>query len=234
MKNLHVFYLFLLLLPEMVNAEYIFSAPEEAAIQEISEQVLTEAYNNIGLKFSVKHFPNARSLLIANSGEIDGEVSRVEGLDKEFKYLIRIPVEINYIEGNSFVLNTNIKVSNWEDLRKYSLVCVNGIQFVRQNLQQLNINCNYVTAFSQALEMLQRGRVDIAVLPKINGVAAIKEAKATNISIIDQALIKMNLYHYLHKKNKEIIPALHSELIKMQANGRIAAIRKNYLENNGL
>lgn len=236
MKNVYVFYLFLLLFSGVVKAEFIFSVPEGATIQEISEQVLIEAYDNIGHTFTLKRFPSARSLFMANIGELDGELSRIEGLDKEFNNLVRIPVAINYVEANAFALksNTNTAALNWENLRKYSLVCINGIYFISHNLEKLNIDCNYVTTHSQALEMLQLGRIDIALLPKINGMAAIKEAKANGIIMIDKPIITMNLYHYLHKKNKDIIPELQAELMKMQASGRIESIRKHYLENNGL
>jgi ABC-type amino acid transport substrate-binding protein len=235
MKYVYISYLFSLLFSGVVKAEFIFSAPDDAAIQKVSEQVLTEAYGNIGSTFSIKFFPNARSLLIANSGELDGEISRIEGLEKKFINLVRIPVAINYIEANSFVLNSNVHItaSNWEDLRKYSLVCVNGVHFITQNLEKFKIECNYVTTFPQALEVLRLGRVDIAVLPKITGVALLKE-EANDIIMIDKPIITMNLYHYIHKKNKDIIPVLQAELIKMQASGRIESIRKHYLENNGL
>ena len=214
--------------------EFVFSTAAGAPIQEISEQVLHEAYNNIGLNIRVEHLPIARSLVISNSDQLDGEVSRVEGLDKEFRNLLRIPVAINFIEGYAFIKNDSFPVLDWETMRPYSLVCVMSVKFIRQKMEQTENNCHYVTTYIQAVHLLQLDRFDIAVLPKINAMAAINKAKLADIKISGKALTKLNLYHYIHKKNRDIIPTPSAELIKMEVNGRIRAIRQTYVENNSL
>tara|TARA_R110001592_G_C13186987_1_gene751788 strand:- start:9138 stop:9446 length:309 start_codon:yes stop_codon:yes gene_type:complete len=101
-------------------------------------------------------------------------------------------------------------------------------------MEDTNNNCHFVTTFTQAVNLIQLGRYDIAVIPKINGMAVINKEKLVDIKKSANPLIKLNLYHYIHKKNRDIIPALTEELVKMEVSGRILAIRQTYIEENGL
>jgi polar amino acid transport system substrate-binding protein len=219
-----------------VNAKEVlfFSTGYGTSIQQISELVLREAYNNIGLQIQVERFPISRALIMANKGDLDGEVSRVEGIDKEFENLIRIPIAINFIEGYAFMNNSDIKISDWENMHPYRLVCVEGVKFISLTIKNSKNICHSVTTYSQAIKMLHLGRVDIAILPKINGMSIIKKLRITGIKLSDKPLVKLNLYHYLNKKNKGIVLAISDELMKMKVNGRIRDIRQQYIENNDL
>ena len=46
------------------------------------ELILREAYNQLGIDLEVSYFPARRSLQLANKGQFDGELQRVDGLDK--------------------------------------------------------------------------------------------------------------------------------------------------------
>jgi polar amino acid transport system substrate-binding protein len=212
----------------------VFSMAEESMIQDISAQVLVEAYNKIGYKVELKRFPNARSLFIANMGEVDGEVSRIKGLNKQFVNLRRVPVAVNILEARAFSKKTDTKITNWESLRKHKLLCVRGVKFIEANLAKRNIYCEDVTSFAQAVKILQWGRSDIAVLPKINGLNAIKEEKAQDVKVVGNQLITKELFHYLHKKHINIMAEIQVVLSEMEKSGRMAQIREEYLEKHTL
>jgi hypothetical protein len=237
-SNLKIVYFFLCLYFLAISAngkeKFVFSTASAAPIQEISEQVLHEAYYNIGFHIRVEPVPIARSLILSNKGYFDGELSRVEGIDKEFRNLLRVPVAINFIEAYAFIKNSDFPVLDWETIHPYRLVCVNGVKFIRRKMEHTNNNCHFVTTYTQAVNLIQLGRYDIAVIPKINGMAVINKEKLVDIKKSANPLIKLNLYHYIHKKNRDIIPTLTEELIKMEVNGRILAIRQTYIEDNGL
>jgi len=212
------------------KAPLVFSTAADAAIQEISEQVLREAYHNIGYSIRVEQHPNARSLIMSNSGKFDGELSRIAGIDKEFPNLIPVPVAINVNEGVAFTKNKDMTISDWESLRPYRLACVLGVQVIRLALIERNIDCYYVATHEQTLQMLDLGRVDIALIPKINGLCVLRRSKLSGITISGEPLKTENLYHFLHKKNTELIPMIREELLKMELSGRIIEIRKAYIK----
>lgn len=228
-----VMILFCFITSSNANKVLIISAPKGAKIQGISEEVLKEAYNKIGYDIKVEYIPNTRSLIMANSGNYDAEMSRVEGIDNKFKNMLRIPVPINYLEAYAFS-KKNININDWKDLNKYSLGCVRGVKFIEQKLRNEKIDCSYVTFYSQIIKMLRFDRIEIAVIPRINGMNQIKEEKAKDIHLIEPALEKANLYHYLNKKHSEIAPKLKDVLLEMEKSGRIKEIREKFLLKNNL
>jgi hypothetical protein len=214
------------------DEKIVFSTGEGATIQDISELVLIEAYNKIGYDVEVKRLPNARALMSSNFGKVDGEVSRVKGINKKFVNLIQIPIAINYLEGYAFSKKSSLEITNWESLRKYKLVCVRGVKFVEANLSKRSIDCHEVTLFTQAVKLLQMDRFEAAVFPRTNGISAIREAKVMDIKPVGKPLIKTKLYHYLHKKNANMVIKIQTVLEEMEKSGRIAEIRADYIEKN--
>lgn len=215
------------------NENIVFSTGEGATIQDISVLVLIEAYNKIGYDIEVRRLPNARALFTSNSGKVDGEVSRIKGINEKFVNLIQIPIAINFLEGYAFSKNSSLEITNWESLRKYKLVCVRGVKFVEANLSKRSIEYHEVTLFTQAVKLLQVGRFEASVFPRINGLSAIREAKVAGIKMVGKPLIKTKLYHYLHKKNANIAIKIQTVLEEMEQSGRIAEIRAEYITKNG-
>jgi len=73
----------------------------------IGEKVLNEAYQRLGINMQIKKFPAERALYTSNSGLVDGELCRVEGLDKTYTNLIRIPVAVSKVEHVIFSKSSN-------------------------------------------------------------------------------------------------------------------------------
>ncbi|MDN4501095.1 transporter substrate-binding domain-containing protein [Alteromonadaceae bacterium BrNp21-10] len=216
------------------SEKFTFSTGLETIEQNISIQVLQEAYQKIGLTTAVLRFPNLRSLVTANSGYVDGEVSRISQINQRFKNLLQVPVVINYIEGYVFASRNTIPIKDWASLRGYKLVCVRGLLFVEQNLSLRSMPCAHVTRFSQAVNLLQKKRFDATVFPKLTGLKIIQDLQLNGVFMLDAQLIKVDLFHYLHKKHKAFLPSITATLRVMEESGRIAAIREEFITNNNL
>lgn len=220
----------LLLFPCVLRAESIsLSAPENAPIQDVSVLVLTKAYSKLNLKIRVDYIPNKRALRSANQGVYDGEVSRVKGASKQFKNLIMVPVPINILYGQSFAVDSSLEINAWGDLQNYSLICVRGVKFVEFALKQHGLTCFEAGSTKIALKMVQMGRYDVAVLPKINGLKFIHEEDLKGVYPVGKELAQLELFHFLHKKNKHLLAPLTKVLSEMHESGEIAKIRALYL-----
>jgi polar amino acid transport system substrate-binding protein len=211
----------------------VLSTSEGSPIQDISAEVLSEAYLKLGYALSIRRVPNIRSLWLANSGQVDGEVSRIAGMEDEHDQLIRVPVGINRVEVAAFSKNGAPEIQRWEDLAGLQLVCVKGSRVVEKHLALHKLPCQAVTHFPQSILMLQKGRVQVAVIPKVNGLAAIKSLGARGIVMSDRILAREPLYHYLHRKHAAVVPRLSEVLQEMEQSGRIEAIHNAYLERLG-
>ncbi len=208
----------------------VLSTSENSPIQDISVEVLSEAYQRLGYALDIRRVPNVRSLWLANSGQVDGEVSRIAGMEQEHEQLIRVPVAINRVEVAAFRINGAPGIERWEDLAGLQLVCVKGSRVVEKHLAAHKLPCQSVTHFPQSILMLQKGRVQVAVIPRVNGLAAIKSLGASDIVVSDQILAQEPLYHYLHRQHAALVPRLSEVLQEMAQSGRIEEIRSAYLE----
>ena len=65
----------------------------------------------------------------------------------------------------------------------------------------------------------------MAVMPRINGLHEIHREKLDTIKDLPGVLETMFLYHYLHKKNGDLVPRVEAELKKMLLDGTTQRIR---------
>lgn len=84
---------------ELQAAELTLTKIEQDPVGDVAEAVLEEAYQELSIKLKILFAPAKRALVISNSGEADGELNRIKGINKKFKNLIMIPVPINQLEG---------------------------------------------------------------------------------------------------------------------------------------
>lgn len=203
------------------------STVEDAVLQQISIEVLKQAYREIGYKVIIVRYPNERSLLTADAGQVDGEVSRIWDIRETYKNLIPIPSPVNQV--NVVAFSKGKPVLNIGQLSQSKLSCARGVKIVESLAKDNNLNCYFSSGFAQALRMLDRDRVDFALLPQVNGYAMIKDQQLINIQQASQALASEPLFHYLHKKRADLVAPLDQAIQTMQHSGRIEAIRKNIL-----
>ncbi len=87
---------------------------------EISKAVMTHAFNEIDMEVVFKSLPAERSIQYANNNMTQGVLTRIEGIEKEYENLIRIPVPNNSIDIYPIALKSNIYIQSIEDLKKVS------------------------------------------------------------------------------------------------------------------
>ncbi|MDM8517618.1 transporter substrate-binding domain-containing protein [Desulfobacterales bacterium HSG16] len=204
--------------------ELIFSTDGDGILSKISARVLQEAYHQLGIQISYKALPPYRALQMSNSGKMDGELTRIAGLENEFKNLIPVSVPINSLEHVVFTKNLQFTVEGWESLRPYTLAIRRGIKKVEKGTR--GMKRTLVPSNEQTFFMLDKGRVDIAISARIIGLKTLSEMKLKNIRILEPPLGRIDLYHYLHKNHEHIVEPVTNILRKMEQEGRIAEIKK--------
>ncbi len=87
------------------------------------------------------------------------------------------------------------------------------------------MNVEPVTSNMQLFLKLDAGRNDVVVTSRLEGLDIIKRHHLTSIHVHEKPLVTLNLYHYLNKKNKALLPDITKVLLEMETEGRIQAIR---------
>ncbi len=209
--------------PAYAQESLVFSRPDDPVAQ-VSVKVLGEAYHRIGIQIQTISLPAERALLSSNNGDVDGEVNRIKGIENTYSNLLMVPVPVNVLEGVVFTENVAVPVTGWNSLKPYKIGIRRGTKFAEQGTKGMNVEP--VTTNRQLFLKLVMGRNDVIVTSHVEGLEQIKQLQLKTIIVLEPPLVIVNLYHYLHKKHAALIPDITKALIKMEAEGRIKAIRE--------
>ncbi|TNC80503.1 MAG: hypothetical protein C9356_13930 [Oleiphilus sp.] len=210
----------------------VFSGIAESENSVISERVLREAYATIGIDIRVEFYPGKRALMMSGAGRVDGELFRIGNLQSQYPDLIQVPTSINLLEGVYVSTDPALQIQDWPELDNYFVGIQRGIKFVEKalapypNLRLLTVNKN-----AQLLQALGSGRIDVAILARLNALSTIQAFPDVRFHVGDDALVTHLLFHYLHRKHEKLVPLLDKALRTMTAQGRIVEIRQRYIDS---
>lgn len=196
--------------------------------------LLKEAFSRNGINFDVEYHPSKRSLELSNGGRLDGEMHRIfkfhEVTSGAFPNLMRIDSHITSTIIEAFATK-DIAIDDWQDLKTHRIAFNSGRKRTADKLNNLDIKdmLNPVTTEVQAFKMLAAERVDIVISGKTQG-RGIIHSSAEFSAIKESGLLdEVKLYPYIHRKHRDLIPALAKTLEKMKQDGThekiVAAIK---------
>jgi len=187
---------------------------------------IRQIYKTIGIDTHFLHYPAERSLILSNSGRLDGEVVRAEGLERKYPNLKMIPTPIHELEVLALSIDLDVEIKDWQDLSPYKTGIVTGIKYSERKTKSMNIH--RVTYLEQLLQMLVKKRLDIVLCTRISCLKALTELKLNNIKVIG-SFDSVPLFHYLHRKHEALIPLVNAEIIKHKNKGVLTAIKQKLL-----
>lgn len=193
----------------------------------IFKDILTEAYQKIGISVTVTPYPARRGLEHANIGKLDGEAGRLEHISSQYPNLIMIPVPIFLNKMVAFTKNTEIQITDWADMRPYNITSMIGLKYTESKLEGFE-HVELVTTIQQAFKKLDVGRADIVVFSLFDGVNIINKLSLQGVRPITFEQIPS--YHFLHNKHSKIVPAITVVLRSMEREGRLKEIISEYME----
>lgn len=228
MKKILIFFIFF---PWLVSVQaqetLIFSTLQGVPTTGVLEKLLKEAYGLIGIQIQVAPFPAERALLLSNQGKVDGELVRAVVIEKSNPNLIRIPVSIWNLDLVVFTKDTSFEVDGWESLKPYRIGSQNGWKIVEANT--INFQTTFITNPYQMWEMLDKNRLDIVVFGKFGGLSSLQKLEMSDIKFLPKSIMKLPLYHYIHRKHQSLVPGITASLKKMESNGRFQTLYDQYV-----
>lgn len=180
--------------------------------------VTAEALRRIGYQLQTVQLPAERGLANSNAGIDDGEMSRIAGLEKLYPNLVRVPEKIMDWEFNAFTNKTIHINSRWADLSPYAVAYINGWKILEKNVPE-EAEITRVKNPRQLFALLQKDRTDFILYERWGGLNIIQKQKLQNVRIIMPPLAVKDMYIYLHKKHKQLVPLLAKSLSEMKRDG---------------
>jgi polar amino acid transport system substrate-binding protein len=200
----------------------------------VLDQVYQEMARRAGVKIVIQAMPAAeRSLINQNEGIDDGDVSRVFGLEKQYTNLIRVPEPVMRYEMVVFSRNAHFKVNGIESLLPYDAGIPNGWKILERNV----VGTRSVTKLEngeQLFSMLDKDRIDIALIEKFQGMRFVKDMKIQNIRILNPPFLEGDWFMYVNKKHEALVPRLAAALKSMKEDGTYQRIFDTALKRYAL
>ena len=192
------------------------------------DQIVIEAFRRINLKIDIQQKPVERSITDANDGRGDGEFIRVQGLSKIYPNLILVPEKIFDFEFVVFTKKQQLIINNWDSLKPFYVGIVIGWKILEKNIQYVRHRSD-VSGPEALFNMLDLGRIDIAVYSKFLGLEVVKNMNLKNIVVNSNPLAVKPMYLYLHTKHRDIVADVAKSLRSMKDDGTFLTIKNAYL-----
>ncbi len=195
----------------------------------IAARIVSLAFQRLKLQVKIEQMPGERALRSSNNGEVDGELYRRAGIEKDYPNLLMVPVALMNYEIVVFSRRPDLQVDNWESLRGAVIGYVKGIKIIEANTGGMHIDP--APTLRQAFAKLMLGRCDVVLANRISGLAALKamELRASEVSIARTALAKFPVYLYLHKKHQAYLPQILTSLQQLQEEKMMQTIQNAVL-----
>lgn len=197
-----------------------YTTPEETGFQDV---LIAELFSRLGKKARVVRYDaSARALHNANNNVDQGVAMRIKGLEQKFPNLVMVPESII---TNDFVAYSNgldLVTDSWESLSPYSVLYIHGWQIFDRNLSFHN-ETTTVTSPKQMFGMINLGRADVALYERWQGLWHAGHSTG-KIVVHEPPLAYMDMYIYMHKAHRDLVPLLSETLTGMKADGSYQAI----------
>lgn len=221
--------LFCLLLPSVVSAASPITINSGRGEPFVSARhngfydlIVRQMFARIGLRAKTIELPSERSLINANTGIDDGNIARIKGISKKYKNLLMVPGKIIDFDFVVFSKNRKLKITNWKSLKPYNVAFINGWKLFEKKVTYYRTLLKPRDS-TQLFELLKYNRVDIALYDMWSGLWWIKQNNS-QIKYLSPPIATFELYMYIHKKHKKLIPGLAQALAVMKKDGTYQAI----------
>lgn len=187
-------------------------------VKTLFEQVMQEAFKRNGLNVTVQAPPAERALQQANDGIDDGDGPRIAGLSSKYPNLIQVPEKVIDTEFVAFTKNATMEAKGWDSVKQYRVGIITGWKILEDNLagsQALEKVANSEALF----KLLANDRIDVAVIGKLDGMAAIRQLGLTDVHAVSPPLEIKPMYLYLNKKHEALVPKIDAGLKEMKSDG---------------
>lgn len=177
-----------------------------------------ELFKRVGMKAEIQSISGERALLNVNNGIDDGDVSRVLGIDKVYPNLVRVPESVMTYQMVVFTRQPRFTVNGAVSLKPYDVGILTGWKILERNIVDVHSVIKLETG-AQLFSMLDKGRIDVAVIEKLEGLHFIQSMGLKGIHIMEPAFLEGEWFLYLNKKHADLVPRLAEEIRKMKQDG---------------
>ena len=192
------------------------------ALYDAARQILQEAYFKLGYQLDFAFVYGQRGLIDSAAGRADGELARVEGVEREFTGLLRVPVSLIATQQMAFARDQSIEIKSWRGLSPYKIILRQDDEVAERKPR--NMRRYFASSEEAALKMVENYKMDIAIADRSDGLAALKRLEFDDVHMLKPAIQVIPLYHYINRKHRKLLSRITFVMKSMRSSGRMAEI----------
>jgi len=189
--------------------------------------IVENMFQRIGVEAKTILLPSERSLINANSGVDDGNIARIRGIEKKYKNLVMVPEKVIDFDFVAFTKNRQFEIEGWKSLKPYNVAFINGWKAFEKNVKHYK-SLVRTRDSAQLFELLNNDRVDVVLYDLWSG-AWRNRQHSDNVDYLRPPVASYQLYLYINKKHKKLIPELSNALVSMKTDGTYQRIYEQTL-----
>lgn len=206
--------------------KFRISVPESSKglkVTEAVENILRGALKKEGYEAEFVYLPDERSIRKADSGEYDGEFSRIRNTIEGYENLVIVEEPTVTIRMYAYTINGNLKETNWEQLKNYRVISIFGNKLAERELKYKMKNGNFeqVKDYDTAFKMLERNRADYIIMEMVNDVREREKKYFREIEGLKRSepyLVEEKMYFSVNKKYRNISEKIANRMRDIKKN----------------
>ena len=186
--------------------------------------LIREVFRRMGFEAEVDiNAASQRAFSLANDGVTDGLAGRVEGMEKAYPNLIRVPERMFVNDFVACSRNAELP-ADWSDLGAHSVAYIIGWQVFERRLPQVR-DLTLVKDSTQLLNLIKADRVEIILHERWQ---ALWQAREMGVALRCQKapLVRTDMFIYLHQRHAGLVDRVAETLRQMKADGSYDAIAR--------
>jgi polar amino acid transport system substrate-binding protein len=200
------------------------------------ESIVTEGFKRAGINMKYQTLPPERSLRNVNFGIDDVEAGRINGINKVYPNLVRVPVSIHSIDivllSRDDFHSEGQHVENLSDLKHYNVGLIRGVKIAETIAKKAAPkSITKATSYHMLIKMLVSKRIDTIITSRIALLTMLGETKEKGLHMTSKPLVSLPLYTHINKKYKHLIPRLEQSYKSMIEDGTIEKLHNNFLHD---
>ena len=192
-------------------------------------KLIKEAFTRLNLNSKVIYLPSERAMRNVNQGIDDGPIARIKGIEKKYANIIRVPVPILRFKFIAYSLNKDIKVTDWDSLKPYSVGIIRGWKIYEKNVVDVK-ELTKVNNVKQLFKLLTNRRSEVVLFEHLRGEWWNKHLNAKAYPI-GSSIVEKNMFIYMHKKHAALVPKLANVLLEMKKDGSYQRLKDEMISS---
>ncbi len=144
-------------------------------------------------------------------------MGRITAVCDDYPNLVKVPYPQLRARMVAVTINPALKTVPLKDLPHYRLGTFLGA-LINDHLKLPLNHTDQTRTLDQLQKMLESGRIDFAVTPDFI-LSRWQHTSNTPLYLLNEDLGAFDIYHYVHKRHQQLVPALSEQLQKLSEQG---------------